>query len=323
FRDGIHPQMRFVEAMFPDEAVKGESFAERVGRLEKRQEDIRKMMYRFCVSRLVRGDFSDWTGWEFRNEWAISSYQPSITGKRWRLEKVSSLSVLGEQGIGDEVMYASCLNDIQCPVVVECDPRIRSVLERAGYKTRSRSDVVDRNANKYLTTERPEEKFIPIGDLPRLFRKSLGDFPKRPYLTPLPEFVEKWSHLKGRTGVAWRSRTGQVKPRDLGIENPVSLQYDSWDYETEGMEVPGCDLRNDIEDLLGICANLERVVSVPQTIVHLAGSIGTKVDVVMPPVGSSRVENQIPWRYIDPMPWYSDARVYANLGLYRRSRRKS
>lgn len=284
--------------------------------------DAKQWMLKFCLSRLIRGDFSDWTGWEYRNEWATSSYHPSISAKRWRLEPVQSLAVLGEQGIGDEVMFASCLADLKMPVTVECDPRLQSVLERAGYKTRPRADIVKRSEDKvlYLSMERPEEKFIPIGDLPRLFRKSLASFPKTAFFSAKPELVEKWSHLKGKTGIAWRSRTGKLEPEAFDIKDAVCLQYDAWEFETGGMYVPDINLKDDVEDLLGICANLERVVSVPQTIVHLAGSIGTKVDVVMPPVGSSRVTNQMPYRYIDPMPWYPATRVHPSIHAWRSSR---
>lgn len=303
-----YPQRKFVEALVSD----GHG-------------DYDQLMKQLCFARLVRGDFSDWAGWQFRNEWAIASYSPDLLEKRWRQEPVSR-SILGEQGIGDEVMYASCIPDVlKIPgkTVVECDPRLVNVFSRSfGIEARPRSDIVNRGEGsvKYLRAERPEEKFLPIGDLPRYFRRSRNDFPMTPYLRPLPEFVEKWGHLRGRTGLAWRGRTGQFKPEKLKVEDPVCLQYDAWDYELEGMTVPECDLRNDIEDLLGICANLERVVSVTQTIVHLAGSIGTPVDVVLPPKGSSRVENAIPFRYIDPMPWYSNVRVYQTLHSFTHAR---
>jgi hypothetical protein len=300
------PQRFFVEALVKDGQGKFE-----------------ELMKQLCFARLLRGDFSNWEGWQFRNEWATAAYHPSIVEKRWRPEKkVKSVAVLGEQGIGDEIMYASCIPDIQRlvpEVVVECDPRLQAVLERSlNINTRPRSDIVYKHLGpgsvKYLTQEREEESFIPIGDLPKFFRRSQDDFPRKPFLRPLPEMVEKWSHLRGRTGIAWRGRVGQFKPTAFKLNNPVALQYDAWDYELEGMEVPQCDLHNDIEDLFGICANLERVVSVTQTVVHIAGSQGTRVDVVMPPKGSSRVENAIPFRYTKPrMFWYPDVRVHETL----------
>jgi hypothetical protein len=101
-----------------------------------------------CAVRLLRGDYSDWTGWEYRNEWAISSYDPGLPNKRWRFEPVKSLAILGEQGIGDEIMFASCIGDVQRLGIVpsiECDPRLVEVFKRSfGCEVRPRTDL-DRN----------------------------------------------------------------------------------------------------------------------------------------------------------------------------------
>jgi hypothetical protein len=46
----------------------------------------------------------------------------------------------------------------------------------------------------------------------------------------------------------------------------------------------------------------------------LAGAIGKRVDVVMPPKGSSRVENALPFRYTKPrMHWYPSVFVHETL----------
>lgn len=275
--------------------------------------EFEELMFQLCCARLIKGDFSDWTGWEFRDDYSVSSYA-ELPNKRWRGERVKSIAVLGEQGIGDEILFGSCLPELQVrteKVVYECDPRLQDVFRRSlGIEVRGRGK---------LSEKRPEEAFILAGDLPRLFRKDKKHFPGRPFLKPLPEFVEKWSHLKGRVGLAWRGRTGKFEPEAFRLNNPVCLQYDSWEFETEGMTVPDCDLKDGIEDILGICANLEKVVTVGQTIVHLAGAIGTKVDVVLAPVGSSRVESQIPWRYPPGrMIWYPNAFVYESIHAYRR-----
>lgn len=307
---GKHPQQAFIELLSEDGHGK-----------------YHELMCQFVFARLIRGDFSDWTGWEYRNEWARASYSPEIPNKRWRLERVNSIAILGEQGLGDEIMFGSCIPDAQVriqKVVFECDPRLVDVFTRSlKIECKPRQDIVDRNEPivKYLLLKRDEDVFIPVGDLPRLFRKSRASFPGKPFLSPLPEYVEKWGHLRGRVGIAWRSRTGKLDPKVFGVSDPVCLQYDAWEYETEGMIVPKCDLRDGIEDLLGICANLERVVTVPQTIAHIAGSVGCRVDVVMPPVGSSRIINQMPYRYINPMPWYQNVRVHESGD--RRSRPKS
>lgn len=305
-----HPQRKFVEALCQD----GHG-------------DFKELMKQLCFARLVRGDFSSWEGWQFRNEWAEASYHPSMYERRWKPgDGAKSLAILGEQGIGDEIMFSSCLGevcDLVPEVVVECDPRLQAVLERSfPVKTRPRSDIIHRGTSiRYLTADREEEKFIPIGDLPKLFRRSREDFPRVPYLKPLPEKVTSYADLKGRTGIAWRGRTGQFRAEDLGVVNPVFLQYDGWEYETENLSGfrPPIDLHDDVEDILGICANLEKVVTTTQTIVHFAGAVGTKVEVILPPKGSSRVENAIPYRYTQPeMVWYRDVKVFPSLMAYKR-----
>lgn len=295
------------------------------GEMGEEERDPKQWMVKLCFARLKRGDYSDWTGWEFRNEWAEGSYSRDIPNMRWRMEKINSLAILGEQGIGDEIMFGSVIPDVMkviTKVVYECDPRLVNIFTRSipGLVCKPRADIEARGdpVVKYLTMERDEDAFIPAGDLPRLFRKQRSHFHGSAFLKPLPEYVAKWSHLRGRVGIAWRSRTGQLAPREFGVKDPVCLQYDAWDYETEGMTVPDCDLRNDIEDLLGICANLEKVVTVPQTVVHLAGSIGAEVEVVMPPPGSGRVTDNFRWRYTQPMPWYPDVTVFENINAYAR-----
>ncbi len=290
--------------------------------VKKVQDEFCRMMYRFVSARLLRSDYSDWTGWQYRSWFEIET---SRHPQRWKGEKVKSLAVLAEQGVGDEILFGSCIPDLQklgIEITIECDPRLEEVFQRSlGCKTRPRDDVVNRATSKYVSMKRPEDAIVPMGDIVKMFRRGREDFPKKPYLLPDPERVKKWEHLKGRTGLAWRGRRGKFDPKQLGVKDPVCLQYDSWDYETEGMMVPEIDLRNDLEDVIGICANLERVVTVPQTVVHLAGAQGVKVDVVIPPVESaSRAEtqDQLNWRYGKggKMDWYPSVNVYPNLYVY-------
>lgn len=285
--------------------------------------DQTEWMFRLCAARLLRGDYSDWSGWEFRNEWSQATRLPN-PNKRWAGEKIKTLAVLGEQGIGDEVLFGSCIPDVQnlgIEVTIECDARLETVFQRSfGCKTRPRDRRGENNLP--LNLKRPEEAFIPLGDLPSIFRGSRSAFLGSAFIKSDAMLVKRWSHLKGKTGIAWRGRRGQLNPKDFGLNNPVCLQYDAWEHETQGMEVPNIDLHNDIEDLLGICANLDRVITVPQTIVHLAASQGVPVEVIVPPVESGRVMDQLNFKYglSGKMDWYKSVRVFQNLNEWRQSK---
>src|SRR5260221_161445 len=74
--------------------------------------DKKEWMFRLCAARLLRGDYSDWSGWEFRNEWSQATRLPN-PNKRWEGEEVKTMAVFGEQGIGDEIMFGSCIPDVQ------------------------------------------------------------------------------------------------------------------------------------------------------------------------------------------------------------------
>src|SRR4029077_211281 len=107
-----------------------------------------------------------------------------------------------------EIMWSSCIPDLLKLVkpVIECDPRLVGVFRRSfNCGTRERNDLDSKTptAIRRLNEKRPEDYFIPIGDLPRLFRKSRGSFTGEPFLQPLSERVDKWRHLAGRTGIAW------------------------------------------------------------------------------------------------------------------------
>jgi hypothetical protein len=53
--------------------------------------EFKEMMFRFCLARLYRGEFNDWTGWEYRDDWTVSTYQQP---KRWRMQETDSITIL-------------------------------------------------------------------------------------------------------------------------------------------------------------------------------------------------------------------------------------
>ena len=117
--------------------------------------------------------------------------------------------------------------------------------------------------------------------------------------------MKEFEQYRGMTGIAWKGRQGSITGDFSGL---VSLQYG--DEKLPGVIVPEIDLTNDIEGVFALCSVLKRVISVPQTIVHIAGSIGKRVDVYMPTI-EGEVVNQIRWDMPEGQSrWYKDVFVH-------------
>jgi len=83
-----------------------------------------------------------------------------------------SLIIWGEQGIGDEILFAGLIHDVlklNGKVAVECEPRLKPLFERAFPGI----SVIARRQEKTADNFHFQ---IPAGDLPALFRPSLSSF---------------------------------------------------------------------------------------------------------------------------------------------------
>jgi len=124
------------------------------------------------------------------------------------------LVVWREQGLGDELLFATCLSDLirrGASVTLVATPRLVTLLRRAFPDV----DVVpDGGAGKLPgpVGPAPADYHVPLGSLPRWLRPSLESFPTSgAYLVPDRTRSEKWrSRLVSlpagpRIGICWRS----------------------------------------------------------------------------------------------------------------------
>lgn len=268
---------------------------------------------------MVIGDYSDWRGWEYRSAWSAGLWHNPEGA--WDGSYVPRVDVFGEQGIGDEVCFSQVLPEIRKAAgefVLHTDPRLCDVL--------SRSLDIKAIPAEYRDGERkfskPEGPWIPLGDLVRNLRKDLKQFRRTPYLKAKPEEVERFKAYRGRVGLSWRGAQGSYPLETFKslVAAPLGLQYDlGWDEE---IEVPELDLRNDIEGLMGLLMNLDRLVTVSTSIAHFAGALGVKTDLILAPMNGIR-QNMLPFKWLcektpSKTPWYGDhVRVWKNLAAYK------
>jgi tetratricopeptide (TPR) repeat protein len=222
------------------------------------------------------------------------------------------LMVWGEQGLGDQILYASMIPDLKGRVastILELPVRLVSLFAR------SFPDIEVIPSMKSLYAG-PHVAHIPLGTLGLHLRTTWDDFPKTPggFLKADPEQAAALrTRLKTDdrlvVGISWRSSNKKLeKAKSAGLhafapllELPncrfVDLQYGDTSAEREAVErdigvrvehLDDIDNFNDIDGLASLITACDLVVTVSNTTAHLAGALG-KETYVLVPFGQARM----------------------------------
>ncbi|MDQ2105737.1 glycosyltransferase family 9 protein, partial [Azospirillum isscasi] len=292
---------------------------------------------------LALGRFAEgWDAWEDR--WSAEPWcrtagrfpQPLWTGQPLAGGR---LLVWGEQGVGDEVMFATLLplltqsstEETQSSIsvvsgcVLECDARLAPLFARSlpGVEVVPRGPVPDPRLSA------PDiAAHIPSGSLPRLLLRREEDFRRlRPALAADPARVPPIRRTDRRplVGIAWHTtnpKWGRLRNLPLADlartlhaagADMVVLQYGGWAEEVaaladDGIAValpPGLDRKDDLDGLAAQIAATDLVVTIDNATAHLAGALGHPVWVLL--------SHAPDWRWLrgrDDSPWYPSARLF-------------
>ncbi|MDB5425705.1 MAG: hypothetical protein JWQ29_3121 [Phenylobacterium sp.] len=245
----------------------------------------------------------------------------TLTGKR--------ILLIGEQGIGDQLMFASMIPDlarVAASVVCLCEPRLMRLFAA------SFPEVVFLHPSGAQVDSDTVDVLLAMGSLGSAFRRTAEQFPGTAFVQPREEHRARWAARLGaragrlRVGLSWRgglpSTRRQARSIELQAMGPVldlpdcefvSLQYGDVQAEIDAVNVgranpirsfPAQDL-NDFEDLAALIANLDVVVSVQTAAVHLSGALGKPCLALIP--------DNPEWRYMrygSTMPWYGSVRLF-------------
>jgi tetratricopeptide (TPR) repeat protein len=284
---------------------------------------------------LSDGNFADgWPDYHLRHTSGAAHFR-TVPIPRWRGESLENkrVLVLAEQGLGDQVMFASCLPDLlaQKPAVccVEVVSRVAKTLERSFPSCRFVPTQQNIDFDWLLDIE-PFDLHLYIGDLPLYFRPDIASFPATSYLHADAGRVAYWraqiaNRANGRRaiGVSWRGGSEKTRAHARTIEPHefatlstssdvlwVNLQYGDTALEREALAAAGMDLCHwqvaidDLDEFAALIMALDQVVSVCNTTVHYAGALGKPCLVLAPLVPE--------WRYGlrgTKMPWYSSVEM--------------
>jgi tetratricopeptide (TPR) repeat protein len=288
--------------------------------------------------RLLAGDFAaGWQEYEWREragEVALDVYpQP-----HWQGEPLDGQTILvhAEQGIGDEILFASCLPDLLARAghcVVVCEPRLEKLFARSFPQASVHGIARRRDRVGASLTERIDKQ-IPAGSLPFHFLPTRESFPKREhFLVPETARQAEWRaryEALGpglKVGISWRAggQPSERRKRTTGLElwrevfavpdvHFIHLQYGECADELAAAQrelgatihdLDGADPLVDLDAFAAKIAALDLVLSVGNATVHLAGALGVPAWAVLPKIPG--------WRWMlagRESPWYSSVRLF-------------
>lgn len=252
----------------------------------------------------------------------------------WDGGKGQTVVVQCDQGLGDQIMFAQCLPEMarDCKeVIVECSQRM------AGLMRRNFPMVTVQDTLKDLTLEWPKEYAIDahahISLLGRWYRNSNIEFPRRSYLMPDAERLEKWrawlaQFPKPWLGIAWQGgiphTMKELRSLDLVEMAPIieqggtvfDLSYQDTVEEVARWNVdhpqqiirPPIDV-SDYDDTVALVAALDDIVTVTTTLAHVCGALGRHAYVLVPAAAAWRYQYQAG----DGLWWYPEH----SIELYR------
>jgi Flp pilus assembly protein TadD len=252
----------------------------------------------------------------------------------WKGEALNgrAIVVLAEQGLGDQIMFASCLPDLLAlkpkKVFVEAMYRVAPTLARSFPDCEVISTKQNRELD-WLTELSGADCYVPLADLPRYFRQTRHSFPANSYLKADPARTEYWRTELARVGAApyigitWKGGTpltrAPVRSLDLPKLAPllnnmsatwINLQYGRVDEEIDAARNQNLAISHwpeaiaDLDEFSALICALDGVVTACNTTVHYAGALGKPVCVLAPKIPE--------WRYglfYRMMPWYPDVSV--------------
>ncbi|HVC12214.1 MAG TPA: tetratricopeptide repeat protein [Burkholderiales bacterium] len=279
----------------------------------------------FSYALLMSGQLAEgWDAYERRLTFPDPPVSAPPPAQRWSGEAAVAVHVVGEQGLGDQIMFASCLPDLlrrATHVSLTCAPNLERLFRRSfrGVELRSRDSGAPQAA-----------RWAALGSLPSYFRRRVGDFPVTGrYLQADPDAVARWrQRLDGlgpgpRIGLSWRGGTlrtrGHLRSIPVAAFAPLasaspatwfSLQYGQVDEDATRLgKMLGLhhwpEIGGDLDECAALIEALDLVVTIDTTAAHLAGALGQRVWILL---------SQAPeWRYGlsgAALPWYPSARLF-------------
>lgn len=282
-----------------------------------------------------------WQNYQWRNfspEFLVRNPVRIIPFPRWTGNTLSGSTLLinGDQGVGDVVMFASCLPDVLQlvdQVLLECDARLVSLFKRSFPQL----DVTAKTPERDFYWQRehgPVSCRINMAELGVLLRGDEAAFPRQPaYLQVDADMAAQWqARLNSlgaglKIGISWRG--GADARAHLARSIPlmqwqalaalpnvhlINLQYGDHEQEINQFNASAAqplhcfselNPMTGLDDFAALVSALDLVISIDNTTVHIAGALNVPVWILLPHTPD--------WRWLlkrSDSPWYLSARLF-------------
>ncbi|CAM8634391.1 GT9_LPS_heptosyltransferase domain containing protein [Oxalobacteraceae bacterium] len=272
--------------------------------------------YNKGLALLTAGEFNHaWEHYEWRLRWDVTvrvgqSRSVDRVAPDWDGKPTDKpILVIPEQGLGDQILYAGMLADLQAiaPGSTVClEPRLLPLFERS-FDNLSFSSPYDIDAQQCIRDGTFSAQSH-IGSLGKYFRVNAAGLKrvKTPYLKADPI---KISRLRSRIakpgrivcGISWRSKNAEIgTDKSLSLEllvpllaaegvDFVDLQYGDTaedrhrlkrDHSIHVQHLDDVDNTNDLDSLAALISACDIVITISNVTAHIAGALG-KPTIVM------------------------------------------
>jgi Tfp pilus assembly protein PilF len=274
--------------------------------------------YNKAQALLTTGQFTHaWDHYEWRLSWdmtvrvgqsrSVDRVAPDWDGK----PTAKPILVIPEQGLGDQILYAGMLADLQAiaPGSTVClEPRLLPLFERS-FEKLNFSSPYDIDTEQCIKDGSFSAQ-IHIGSLGKYFRADAAGLSRvnTPYLKADPI---KTSRLRGRIakpgrivcGISWRSKNADIgADKSLSLETLapvltaagvdfVDLQYGDTaeeryrlkqDHGVHVQHLDDVDNTNDLDSLAALISACDIVITISNVTAHIAAAIGKPTLVMLP-----------------------------------------
>lgn len=308
--------------------------------------------WNMCIHLLRCRDFErGWKFWELGTTKEVGSMGRTMPGYlkkspradlRDKIDPDKWTLVCVEQGIGDQVLFLSAMNefiDEFKKVIFVCEDRMQPIVRRAFPTLQLASPGL---IEAWQENNLPNNGYVPLGSILARYRPSEQSFidKRRAFLQVNGDMYHQYRKIltdlgQGRpiVGLSWKGGFWESQKRNKALEISqwlpifergalcVNLQYGDTEEEEKYIEslgfpmvsFPQIDFKRHLDDWMAIAAACDGIISVSTALVHFAGACGQKVGVVMP-------EPQGPWILGVDDEW---SIAYPEVSIFRRRRTES